>query len=51
MEEFVKKVSEMRHWQKEYFRTRGSVAYGESRRLEREVDRMLGDLQQMKIEF
>ena len=36
--ELAKLVSEMRHHQKEYFRTREATALQESKRLERKVD-------------
>lgn len=49
MEDFVKKVAEMRHWQKEYFASRSHVALGESRRLERLVDAAIEEWQQLKL--
>ena len=42
-EEFRKLVSEMRHAQKEYFRTRSGDALDKSKRLERQVDKELAD--------
>jgi len=45
MEEFIRKVAEMRHWQK-------VIGPGEELcELERQVDAMLEEFQQMKIEF
>lgn len=42
-EEFMTLVRRMRAKQKEYFRTRSSVALRESKQLEREVDRLLAE--------
>jgi len=42
-EEFRKLVSEMRHAQKEYFRTRAGGTLERSKRLERQVDEELAD--------
>jgi hypothetical protein len=39
--EFTKLVAEMRHAQKEYFRTKSSSALDDSKRLERQVDAAL----------
>ena len=41
--EFRKLVSEMRHAQKNYFRTRSGDALDKSKRLERQVDKELAD--------
>lgn len=41
MNEFIKKVNEMRQAQKEYFATRKQSALIHSKELEKEVDRML----------
>lgn len=41
--EFRKLVSEMRHWQKEYFRTRSAFALEESKRHEKRVDEAMND--------
>lgn len=42
-------VAEMRHAQKEYFRTRSPTALEESKRLERKVDEALADTGQKKL--
>lgn len=42
---FLEKVQEMRSRQREYFRTHDANVLQESRRLEREVDRMADELQ------
>jgi hypothetical protein len=41
LEEFTKLVADMRHAQKEYFRTRSTAALEQSKRLERRVDEAL----------
>lgn len=48
-EEFRKLVSEMRHSQKEYFRTRSGDALDKSKRLERQVDKALADNGQKEL--
>lgn len=42
---FLEKTQEMRDKQKEYFRTHDANVLNESKRLEREVDRMADELQ------
>lgn len=42
---FLEKTQEMRDKQKEYFRTHDANVLQESKRLEREVDRMADELQ------
>lgn len=37
-------VSEMRKWQKEYFRTKSPIALNESKRLEKVVDKILEEM-------
>lgn len=44
VEEFIKKVQEMRNAQKEYFKTRDRVSLAKSKELERKVDNMLSNL-------
>lgn len=39
--QFANLVSEMRHWQKEYFRTRNQFTLEEAMKLERKVDTVL----------
>lgn len=40
----VELVAELRHWQKEFFRTRAPTALETARRLEKQVDARLGEL-------
>lgn len=47
--EFLELIARMRNRQKEYFRTRSSVALCESRALEREVDAEIDRRQQLRI--
>jgi phosphate uptake regulator len=42
------KVIEMRKAQREYFRTRDMVALSQARNLEREVDKILKEIEQQK---
>ena len=49
MDEFVKLVSDMRRYQKEYFKTKDANAYVEAKRLEREVDNAIAELEQKKM--
>ncbi len=44
VEEFIKKVQEMRNAQKEYFKTRDRVSLAKSKEPERKVDNMLSNL-------
>ena len=44
LENFAKLVSEMRHWQTEYFRTRSPAAMAKAKRLELEVDEALREM-------
>jgi hypothetical protein len=46
----AKLVAEMRHWQREYFRTRGALPLDEARKYEAKVDRVVRSLlQQPKL--
>jgi hypothetical protein len=42
--EFAEKVKEMRIAQKEYFRTKASVALVQSKKLEKDVDQICGQV-------
>jgi len=42
---FLEKTQEMRNKQKEYFRTKDANVLNESKKLEREVDKMADELQ------
>jgi hypothetical protein len=44
LKEFAQLVATMRHFQKEYFRTRSSTALDESKRAERAVDDALRNM-------
>lgn len=48
-DEFKALVAEMRHAQREYFRTRTSTALEDSKRLERQVDEALKDDRQKPL--
>ena len=41
IEEFISFVTEMRHYQKEYFRTRNDESLSKAKQLESIVDRMI----------
>lgn len=45
MQAFIDKVHAMRKAQKKYFRTRNFNSLNEAKALEKEVDQMIGDLQ------
>jgi len=44
LEEFAKKVKQMRHYQKRYFATRDKTIMQESKKLETEVDAMINNI-------
>lgn len=44
LQEFAKLVAELRHCQREYFRTMNPFALEQSKRLEREVDKRCAEI-------